>query len=290
MAKKKAARRPATALTKRDKELEQQQQIVASMNDELREEYQRGLTLLNGATTELLSVYRQLGELISRVASQPGTYEPASVEKLAIAWNYTPTKLYKARAFFEQYTEDEYAALTQLRTPGGATLTWSHVIPLLSVTDKRRRRALEQLAVRESMSVRELELAVREQTGGATNNQRPGSGRRHVQPKSFTEGVRNFANVAGDLAKRADSVWLPMISQVAALPAEQVNSTTLTNLTALLAQTRDTMGKMQAQEEAARSLEQRVRQILIDRGELTDESTDDDADDASDEDDDDGDD
>lgn len=108
-----------------------------------------------------LQQYRKIGpEAVSR-ERKTGTYSPGLAKELAAELKTSEANVQKAWQFAKDYSDDEFDELCELRTADGKPISWGHVTKLLSVTDKRSRRALQRRAAKEGWSARALEREIR---------------------------------------------------------------------------------------------------------------------------------
>lgn len=206
------------------------QQAIVLMPPALRKAYTTYCGIANEVATGVLTAYRAVGELIATISQDQEKYKPGAVELFAQASGVSVATFYKARALFEQYTEDEFKVLSTSQGPNKVRLNWSHVISLLSVSDKKARLNFQNKAIEHGWTAEQLHAAIQEKYG----NRREGSGRQFAQPKTVMQGVVNFCEFTGELLKRVDQVWNLTINELAELPPEQFTVDSHTRLQALI--------------------------------------------------------
>ena len=84
----------------------------------------------------------KVGESIHKLySSDSHAYGEGRIQSLAVALgkkeNYA-SKLWSMRSFYEQYDKSEVISLCEPKSSNGYTLTWSHMIILLSLNDDDR--------------------------------------------------------------------------------------------------------------------------------------------------------
>lgn|GEM_PF-3180423 len=92
-------------------------------------------------------------------------YSPGVVREIALKIGMAHDYAYKARKFAGTYSKCEFRELCSLRRPDGLPLGCRHVIALLRIPEKRRRKSLQSRAAKEGMSVRELSREISQQMG-----------------------------------------------------------------------------------------------------------------------------
>ena len=121
------------------------------------------------AVQELRKFY-QLG-LDVLVADQEnprkGTYSLGVSVEFAARIDMARDYIDKARKFASKYTESEFEELCAMKRPDGMPLGPRHVVGLLRITDKRKRKQLQRKAVLESWSTRKVAAEVSKLLGTA---------------------------------------------------------------------------------------------------------------------------
>jgi len=174
------------------------------------------VTVLNDAAKNALQSYRDMGDLVRTVTEDPDTFKAGAVELLAAAGGQSASMLYKARAFLDSYTAAEFRELCGMKGPHNLRLGWSHVIHLLSISDKKVRLKFQQQAVDQAWTADQLHAAIMAQY----ENRRPGSGRKFVKPKTVSQGIQNYCAFTGELIKRTEQVWSETLDELAEIPIE----------------------------------------------------------------------
>jgi hypothetical protein len=99
----------------------------------------------------------------------------------------TPPKknrLMEARRFAALYDDRQLDEVCLLGQTTGRPLTWSHVVQLIRVADRRQRKTLAKQCAESSWSVRRLEMEVRRLVSRRTYG-----GRSHEPPQSIDEAL-----------------------------------------------------------------------------------------------------
>jgi len=147
--KGKPGRKPATA----------PQPDKAARAEALQQECQELRQLLSGSTKDELTVKYTVGERILRIKNDPNKYGKAAVSAIAKKIGYDPSKLYDSANVAECWKKEEVEDLLAKKDQDGATrvgLTWSHLVTLTSIDDKRARKRFLDAAAEKGMSVRDL--------------------------------------------------------------------------------------------------------------------------------------
>lgn len=105
------------------------------------------------------------------------------------------TETEKARKFVDYYTPKELDWLCELGSDEGSPLKKSHIMGLLNIPDKRKRRTLANRAAKESWSVKRLAAEIRKSLP-----RRSAGGRRPPRPKTVDDALVEI--------ERATEKWL----------------------------------------------------------------------------------
>lgn len=252
-----------TRIAKRSETVARQKAAVAKMNAPLKRVYgqmrDRRVSIVHAS----LDYYREYGQQVEQVANDQDTYKSGAITLLSTALEVSESTLYKAAAFFRNYTDPEFAALCQLRTSTNDALTWSHVLHLLLVADKAVRLRLQTQAARQSWSSDELKEAVDEHLG--TENQRPGSGRPFVKPKSVLQGLRNYCAASAEYTRRNAQVWDDVFEDALQAPPDSVDQSIVHQAQQAAKLAADLVQLSQARQTAAAALLQRYQEIVAAR-------------------------
>lgn len=266
----------STAISARSAAVEKMQSAVGAMSPKLRKVYQtlrsQRLTLIANS----LQYYRELGEHIETVTADVNTYGAGAIKLLAKALEASEDGLYKARSFFKNYTDEEYEALVNLRTSVGDALTWSHVIQLLSISDRGKRTRLQEQAAKQSWTSEELRQAVTELIGDKTN--RTGnSGRKVLYPKNTLQGLRNYCVNAGEFVSKSEKLWGTFFENAFQASPDAVNQAELEQAERVVTLAAKALEEAQKHVKAATKLRDRYKKVLAARE--PDETEDEDEDD-----------
>ena len=109
-------------------------------------------------------------------------YSPGVISGIAKRIEMAEDFVYKARNFAEKYSESEFQELCSLRRPDGLPLGCRHLIALLRIPEKRKRKSFQKRAAKEGMSVRELSRQISQWMGIGND-----AGRQPKSPKTVEE-------------------------------------------------------------------------------------------------------
>jgi hypothetical protein len=249
-----------TKIATRSKEVKEQLAAVSKMSPELREVYEEAREDRLAHAVAGLSYYRRLGRRVEEVTNNLEKYRAGAIDLLATALELSESQLYKTAAFFRLYSDAEFNLLCNVRTSTGDSLTWAHVLELLLVSDKTQRMRLQQQAAKNSWSAGELRQAIDEHLG--TGNQRPGSGRPFVQPKSVLQGLKNFCAGTAEFKRRSEAVWDTVFENAASVPPDEVNGTMLTQAEQAARQANDLLTLANDRHQHAVAVRDRYREIM----------------------------
>ena len=202
--------------------LKVRQKIIDSMSKPLQKVY----TKLRDDNVDLIKTslhyYRSIGEQIQLVTADVNKYGAGAIKQLAVALDASPDLLYKSAAFFREYSEEEFAALLELRTATGSGLTWTHVIQLLPVMDHKQRTRLQEMAARNNWTSDELRQAVTEHMAKIRPPRKEGAGRPPVKPKNPLEGLRSFIVGVDEFSKKGETFWFEIFDTMAEVPPDSI--------------------------------------------------------------------
>lgn len=97
-----------------------------------------------------------IGAIIAEVKAKPELYGTSAVTAVAAALGEDTPSLYRHAAVAECWTEAGVRALLARTGGNGRSLTWSHAVLLGNVRSPIARRRLENRALEEGLSVRQL--------------------------------------------------------------------------------------------------------------------------------------
>lgn len=140
----------------------------------------------------------------ANVASDPG--------KLQRTLGLNEFTFRKERQFAKTYSEDEFQHLCALRR-GGATdakpLHWGHVVYLLTIEDKGKRRQFEKQAAERNWTAPQLLQAIRQEFPETKNK-----GGRRLKPADTLDGrLEQLEFETNQVRKRLLAVWSPVEEQ-----------------------------------------------------------------------------
>ena len=129
----------------------------------------------------------------------------------------------KDRRFARLYTEDEVAALLELRRPNGLPLHWGHVGYLLQVQDANKRRKFEERAARAGWSAQQLRVAIQGKFGGRGS----GHGSRIKPPTNAEAGLLQLVHDSELVRSRCRIVMEKLVGErtISARLSKQAEST-----------------------------------------------------------------
>lgn len=217
---------------------QRQRKVIESMSPDLQLVYHAIVDRTNRQAELSFRHYHWIGESLIKV-QDASKYGSGAVEKIAEASGYDLAVLYKARAFAAAYTDAELEELIKLRTlsddkRNSGLLSWTHVVQLLSVEDKKTRRVLQERVAREGLTVQALADLIQDHFGG----KRRGGGRPLARPVSASAGLRQLQSVSGQWLKRQQQVWNgeshSLFEDLAELPPEQYTPETVEALEAVI--------------------------------------------------------
>ena len=206
-------------------------------------------------------MYRELSKIVQQIKDDPELSSINAVEYLSASISYEPNTLYKANVFLNNYTDSEYELLVKRLRPNGESLTWSHVLELLTVSDKRHRARLESIAANEGLTAADLRELIREEVNNG-QSQRPGAGRPFPKPKNFKEFVKVSQRDIDYNCRKFDAISLPALEKEMELPPDQVNKKRLTLVTDLMQKTHKILQRQQRQLRMLESIQHRYCDIL----------------------------
>ncbi|HZU84110.1 MAG TPA: hypothetical protein VE987_14375, partial [Polyangiaceae bacterium] len=139
-----------------------------TMNDELRAKtVEIGKLLIESATESSRARYR-VGALILDVEADAKKYGRAAVRRVALAVGRDVNTLYEYASVARTWDRKEFFALAARKNSGGVPLSFTHLVLLARIGQKRTRDALLEHAFRDSLTVRELSaLVLSKLEGGA---------------------------------------------------------------------------------------------------------------------------
>ena len=97
-----------------------------------------------------------IGAIVADVKAKPEVYGTSAVTSVAAALGEDVPSLYRHAAVAECWSETGVRALLSRKGPSGRSLTWSHVVLLGNLGSPLARRRLENRALDEGLSVRQL--------------------------------------------------------------------------------------------------------------------------------------
>ncbi|MDZ4687562.1 MAG: hypothetical protein SH850_21025 [Planctomycetaceae bacterium] len=121
-------------------------------------------------TVKQLREYYHLGQQINRIVQQQSCTMNEAIEQLG--WKESRFTAYKAREFAEWSDEDVSDITGENRQ--GPPLSWSHVVVLLTVSQRRRRKRLIKKAVKKEWSAARLRTEIRPITDRSNSGRRFG--------------------------------------------------------------------------------------------------------------------
>lgn len=210
-----------------------------------------------------LGYYRELGGYIDQIVAEGGRakYGDGAVEQLAIALDISDSALYKAASFHRGWTDAEFKQLCETTTQTGDSLTWTHVLHLLLLSDNKKKRLhFQNAAAAHNWSSDELLQAIREDLGD--NNRRPRSGRRFAKPKNCWQGLRNFCSTVDEYRRRDEQVYQEVFDHAATLPPDSVNEEMVTQIERVYQQANGLMALATERNNAAKKLLDHYRDVL----------------------------
>lgn len=148
---------------------------------------------------------------VSSLKEYPGRMGYGGMNSEAERLGYNPETLRKARAFAENYTEQQLGALCALAEKRQFAMTVSHVIRLLSVPKEHRSKFQREL-VESQWSKRQLDGEIRKRFA----NRMPAAGRRRASPQTAEDAYYAIA--------RACDQWTRLVAAMNRRPAIDVQS------------------------------------------------------------------
>ncbi len=185
------------------------QEVLASMNPELRSLYDQLSAEVASHVASNLMFYHRTGKRLEAVRSNParyggtpdGTSDP--LQKLSLTLHNGKHTVYKSLKFVEIYpTEKEVNRLAAIRV-AGRPLTWGHVIALCTIADPVDRDRMEKKIVAEGITDADQLHCLLQETRGVKG----GGGRPPVVPKDASSAVRQMYTQFRALQTKLSTVW-----------------------------------------------------------------------------------
>lgn len=239
--------------------------VQDTMTPEMRLMYEEFLEIDSQTIDTLLDANRKKGKLLLQISQKPDVY--GSVAVLATALGIGVDSLYKIQQFMERYTDQEYLILRDARSSINRRLSWSHVVALLSVADKKLRMRLQRAAVTGNWTSKHLEQVISGTCGG---NQRPGAGRTFHKPGTLRDGALNASGYMQDFNRRMTEVWLPMFDEFKELPPDGEQLATREQLLKLLDAEDTALSLCQERRDKTLAVLSRLETALTSKGLLQD--------------------
>jgi hypothetical protein len=230
----------ATELTDKIVNQGTRDRVIREINKDaaIRAIYRRGLVIVRKETEKLILSRYRLGVLCAEAIEawkSKGTECWAVVGKLAVAWDLSRTQLYHARAFAEQYSENELKKLMARKMPSGASLSYTHMIALVHVTDVPTRNRLIDLTLNNNLTTDQLAQLVWEILNGGENR---ATG--PYVPSSIAGGLSQVSTLARKLSKSLTEHFQELVLE----PLREIRRTTASE--ALAAQVEKTQSALSA--------------------------------------------
>ncbi len=100
---------------------------------------------------------RAIGAMVLKVRGEPKKYGKGSVEKLATLLGHDASTLYDYARVAETWAKGELSTLLGKKNGLDLPVTFSHLVELAKVTDKRKRDQALAVVLRDSLTVKQLE-------------------------------------------------------------------------------------------------------------------------------------
>ncbi len=127
-----------------------------------------------------------IGAVVAEIKARPERYGTSGVTTVAAALGEDAPSLYRHATVAECWNEAEVRELLSRQGPDGRRLSWSHVVLLGHVTSSALRKRLENRALDEGMSVRQLAEAVAAQAQASVRGRGDDRTRSAAGPGSST--------------------------------------------------------------------------------------------------------
>ena len=143
-----------------------------------------------------LREFHRMGAEARKRAPNTGVYSPGVSIQLAAKYGISRGLVDKARAFAVMYDEADLEELCGLRNSQGMPLVRGHVIHLLSIKDRRQRRAFQRKAIQHDWSVRQLVAEIRKRFGKSGKG-----GRKPPKPESLSDALQQIVRLSEPLLR-----------------------------------------------------------------------------------------
>ncbi|MEM1953452.1 MAG: hypothetical protein QW299_09020 [Candidatus Caldarchaeum sp.] len=151
-------------------ELTDREEVLSSLNESLREEYQNLVRMFAGQLKKSVFFYHDVGGVVRKIYNDVTTYGANAVEKIAFLLGVEKTLLYRMMQFHTSFSRQELEEIIQRsESYGSCALSWSHFVLLLSIRDKDRRLKILDEAIARNMTVEELRSILRLSRGARSD-------------------------------------------------------------------------------------------------------------------------
>jgi len=170
--------------------------------------FQRLKRLLSKTGKRDLLWYHDVGrDVRALVPSESRGYGEGRIQNLAVALGKSDSyadKLWKARSFYGKYDRTDVRLLCKSKVPGDFSLTWAHMVLLISLDDDDRLEVQENCIDKE-WSSKELRHRIKEY-----REPKGQGGRRFRRPKSVEDALRQLIFECRTWDRRYHEVWFHM--------------------------------------------------------------------------------
>jgi hypothetical protein len=153
---------------------------------------------------------RELGNRYKKIYDDTttgrNTYGVHAVEQISEYFGWDDGVIYNSMKFARLFTEEEVRHLTELRMPDGRLLSFTHIVQVLSIADRAKRKELIDQAVAEGWTSKQLayEISPDLKPKKPITDRR---GRPLAIPRDFDAVLSQMESFADDFLNRADKVW-----------------------------------------------------------------------------------
>lgn len=154
----------------------------------------RALKINKGrARSEVLSRF-DMGEIVINMADDEKKYGTHAVVNLAKFLDVGEVELWVFRRIATAFTKPELEKMLTQTFKNGGRWGYAHIAQLASVTDDRKRLALQKAVVKQSLTSRQLTLKIQKKLGDRTVRNK--EGRKPNMPKSISGGLTQIKQQA----------------------------------------------------------------------------------------------